>query len=435
MTRTTRLLLPLLLASGLGVGCSPDSGTLDGAPVAIAGTDSLSATALVAMLLQSPQLPSEDLARGAITIWVDNALAIAAAQNGPPLDDDATLERIARPDVVAGVIEAYAATRTGSVVPTEAQVDSLVRTNSVRAFRRLARTGIAPSDTTGLIAAGRQLMELRQRITTEGSTDAAIRALGASSANIEVSITPAYAHGEIPSAVAEAIWRLQPGEVSMPLAGLGGAQIFERLPAEAVREQLTAWLGPQLQREEDRRYIDSTMAARQLRIPDDAIARLRRAASEPQQLEGDAPLATWQDGELTAARANEWLATMAAPERAQLALESDSALTSVLRLMGRREILFGIATAAGIDASPIRTRLFEDYRTRIDSLLTAARAAASAEAWLGEVLGGRTRFVRFPGALPALLRQRFPVSWDPARMEVALQEAKRTWQAPTPTTP
>jgi hypothetical protein len=253
--------------------------------------------------------------------------------------------------------------------------------------------------------------------------------MGAAAAGIEVSEPLASSRPELPEALAATIWRLGDNELSDPIVGNGAIQIFERMPAASAREQVAAWLTPVLQRRADADFIDSVVVSRGLTVADDGPARLRAAAVEPGTFDSEAPLATWSGGELGTLETRRWLGMMPAAERARLRLASDTSLTRTLSLMSRREILFDLAVASGIDPDASRAELLPVFREQLAVLMTDARAAGDPTAWFNDILGGRRPFRPLPGALAAVLRERSQVTVSEEARSAATREAARTWQA------
>jgi hypothetical protein len=332
-------------------------------------------------------------------------------------------------------IQRYADGRTATVTPTAAQMDSVVRGNTVRVFRRYMIGPIDPRDTTAVIAASRRLFRLREQASVEGSPAAALRTLGDDAAGIEVSPMQANSRQELPEQLANTIWPLNDRNLSDPVLGGGGVQLFERVPAAEAREAIAAWLGPVLQRRADAVFIDSVMTSRNLAVADDGAARLRAAAVEPGRFASDAPLATWSGGDLSTEEARSWLAIMPAPERARMRLASDTTLSQTVDLMARREVLYELAIAAGTDPGLAREELMPDFRGQLQALAADARAAGDPTVWMNDVLAGRRTFRPQPGSLPALLRDRMEVTVDDEALTAGLREATRLWQAPASRAP
>jgi hypothetical protein len=332
--------------------------------------------------------------------------------------------------MMEGAIQRLGDTRTGTVTPTAAQVDSVARGANVRVFRRYVIPGVPASDSARLVAEGRRLLALKDRAVADGGGAAALRNLGAGAAGIEVREPTAHTRQELPEQLAAALWRLNENELSDPLGGEGGIQVFERVPNASAREAITAWLTPNLQRRADGQYIDSIIRGRQVVVAQDGAARMREAAVEPGRFASDTPLATWEGGELTTVETRSWLAMMPAPERARLRLASDTNLSQALHLMARREILFDLAVTSGIDTVAVLTELVPVFRERLTALMADAQAAGDPTTWFSDVLEGRRRFTPLPGALSMVLRDRTaPVMNDEARI-AATREAARNWKAP-----
>lgn len=428
--------LGLLVSLVAVAACGGAKGALEDAAVVAVPGDTLTTAALRDILLQAPAPPTEDASIGAISIWTDLAVVVHAVQSGATLVDDATLETIMRPVMMEGTIQRYGATRQGTTSPSAAQIDSVTRGVDVKVFRRFIIGPVAATDSSGILAAARRLVRLKEQVAADGSVEAAMRSLGANAAGIEASEPQATHRSEMDPKLAAAIWQLNDNEMSDPVVGNGGIQVFQRVPNAAARPAIVAWLSPVIQRQADAVFIDSIVAGRHLAIASDGASRLRAAASEPGTFASDAALATWDGGELTPADARTWMSLIPAAERARMRNASDTSLTETLTLMGRREILFELAVGAGVDSNAVREEVLPVFRQRLTALVTDAQAVGNATAWFRDVLEGRRPFQPLPGALASLLRDQVTVTVNDEARGAALREAVRTWSGPgTPQAP
>ena len=418
----------LLLAATLVamVACGDPEASLDDAVVATP-TDTLTGNVLRDILLQAPAVPGEDASLGAVSIWTDLAMVVGAATAGDSLDE-ATLTAVMLPAVMERTAQRFGESRAGSLTPTPAQIDSVARGNTVRVFRRYIIGPIAPTDTALVLREGNRLMRLKQQAAADGTPAAAMRSMGDAAEGIEVSEPLATARQEMPEQLAANIWRLGDNELSDPILGNGAIQLFERVPSASAREQIGTWLTPVLQRRADAQYIDSVVASRALVVADDGAARLRDGSAEPGTFASDAPLASWSGGELSTAEARRWLGMMPAAERARLRLASDTSLTQTLDIMARREIIFDLAVASGIDPYASREELLPVFREQLAMVMADAREAGDPTVWFRDVLEGRRQFRPLPGALAAVLRERTQFTVHEDAREAATREAARSWQ-------
>lgn len=418
----------LLLAATLITfgACGGSEATLDDA-VAATATDTLTGTALRDILLLAPAVPGEDASIGAVSIWADLAMVVGAAAAGDTLDE-ATTTAVIYPAVMERTVQRFGEARAGSMVPSPSQVDSAGRSNNVRVFRRYTIGPVAPNDTALVMREGSRLMRLKQQAAIDGTPAAAMRTLAEAAAGIEVSEPVASSRQDLPEALANTIWRLGDNELSDPVVGNGAVQLFERVPSASARDQIATWLTPVLQRRADAQFIDSVVASRALTVVDDGAARLRAAVIEPGTFASDAPLATWSGGELSTLEARRWLGMMPAAERARLRLVSDTSLTQTLNQMSRREILFDLAVASGVDPAVSREELLPVFREQLAAVMADARAAGDPTVWFHDVLEGRRQFRMLPGALAAVLRERSQLTVSEDARIAATREAARTWQ-------
>jgi hypothetical protein len=414
----------------LVAACGPEETNLDELAVVTIPTDTLTAAELRDILVLAPAMPNDDAALGAVSIWSDLALVSGAVANGANLADDATVNVIMRPVMMETTVQRFGATRAGSAVPTAAQIDSVARGTQVHVYRTFAIGPVDPSDSARVLTEGQRLVRLKQQAAVDGSTAAAMRSLGDEVSGIVVSEPVANARPELPQQLSAAIWRLNDGEISEPIIGNGGIQIFERVPNATAREAVAAWFTPVLQRRIDTEFIDSVMTSRGLTVVNDGASRLRAAGAEPGVFASDDALVTWSGGELRPGEALAWMALMPAPERARLRLGSDTSLTQMLNQMGRREILFELAVTAGIDTNAVRDELLPVFRERLTLLMSEAQATGDPTVWIQDVIGGRRQFQPLPGALSRFLRDRTTLVADDEARTVATREAARTWTSP-----
>lgn len=246
---------------------------------------------------------------------------------------------------------------------------------------------------------------------------------------------PAFAREELPQQIAAPTWELKPGEIS-PILGSGfGAHIIRRAQRAESRAALKAWLAPRFSRRIDSIYIDSLTRVNKLAIAPDAVARLRAMAPEPLLPVEGAPMVTWQGGALSPADVRLQLGMMSPIDRNGLGIASDSAGGALLRELGQRKMMETFASPGGVPNAQARAALAPQYKSGLDSArariqlyATGKPAGEAAGAYIDAILSQQTYYRPMPGALVAVLRQRYPGKIDDAALKAILQRAQRDWQ-------
>jgi hypothetical protein len=237
-----------------------------------------------------------------------------------------------------------------------------------------------------------------------------------------------------PGRLADAAWRLAPGEVSMLLSSEAGIHIMRRTTAAEARESLRGWLAPVLARQADSIWVDSLALARNLAIAEDAPARLRELGVEPYTGGGDAPFAVWQGGDLSAEETRMWVSVLPLTERAGMADAPDSALVLLVEQFSEREL---VAEAAGI-SDPVSDRawsaLVPQYRAAVSAVMEQHRdilsrpdSNAALRDYLVAISTGERPYRPLPSGLGGMLRRDLEVSHNTRALEAIVTEAARAW--------
>src|SRR5690606_29001034 len=235
----SKLLLPLLLLAACGD--SGDAGLPDGV-TAVAGEDTLQQDQLMQLMVAAPKAPTLDDARSLVHTWVNFALVGDALDRDPTLaqyEGDAT-----RTDINAHAIRDYAnQRREAGREATDAEIDSIVRTNSVRSFDVYSIHGDPRVDSVAFIDGIRLLERLREvSIANGGKVAEAFAALTpAEQDRFDLVRMPAVSRGELPGNLADQLWPMGVGEVSQVIAGGPGVQIFTRRNTAEFRADVARW--------------------------------------------------------------------------------------------------------------------------------------------------------------------------------------------------
>jgi PPIC-type peptidyl-prolyl cis-trans isomerase-like protein len=399
----------------------------------------LSGTTLERWLLASSKPPSDSAVAILVSAWIDEALLATAMQRGPPLDDSVTVDAAIQTDAARGSIREFWLERYANRTPaSDIQVDSLYERDQLRVLQQLQLLLPRGSDSATIRRIGGRAVELRRRALLPGAKFSALvrEASEDSVGRAHDGFLPAARRGEMPPAIAGAVWGLQPGGVSAVLRSSAAFHLFRRATQSESRQSLRQWLEPQLAQRADRRFGDSVVRTRQVKLAPDAAARVRAMAREPLTATGQAPLATWNGGELTPIRAREGVVLLSPLERVVLSDASDSATTVFISELVQQEIFLALAVPAGGVTARARTALAPAYRVALDSVRallirvggSAPDPAAAATALVDSVVGLALLFRPLPGGLAGVLRSRYSVAVDSAALGVLLRTARVGWQ-------
>ncbi len=434
-----RVIAPLLLLALPMVGCSTDGGFSDSTVVATIGEAELTAGELEALLIQAPAAPTLVQGQAVLSTWLDHAGYVVANTRGDDLRGAAIRDEVTAPELVrVSILELAMQTRATRVDPTDVQVDSLASLGTVRAFTRFSVPVPDPTDSAAVDGAIRRLGNIRLEIGKLPLDSFSVAAIPpALLRDVEVSTTSGLMRADLPPAIGAGLWQLEPGMASDFISGAGGAQIFVRLPANQARDPLRTWLAERLNLAADQKYVDSLAAAAGLRFTDDAVGRMRQLSREPIRSEGDAPLGSFEGGEVTVVDARNWIGFMPAAARASMLDGSDSAISTLLTEAGKRAIMQRIAPAPPAEAV---AAIQASYAARLDSL-DAALATLDASGgpgpramqWLTRIFQGQAPLVALPGSLGLLLRDRHEATVDFEALEWVVERAASAWAVKTGT--
>jgi hypothetical protein len=430
-----RVITPTLVLAAVLTGCGGGEEFSDATVVATIGEAELTAGALESLLIQAPDAPTIVQGQAVLSTWMDHAAYVVAASRGEDLTAESVRRDANAPEVVRAAILALATqARSTRPAPSDAQVDSLAALGTVRVFERLSVPVADPTDSAAVDRALRRLADIRREIGAMSTERFSMSQVPATLlTGVERSTTGALTRADLPAPISGGLWRLEPGMVSDFISGAGGAQVFIRLPAQDVREPMRVWLAERLNVAADQRYVDSLTAAAGLAFADDAILRLRQLGREPLRAEGDAPLGSFNGGEVSVADARAWLGFMPAATRAGILVASDSAISSLLTEAGKRAIMQRIAPEPPAEAV---AAISANYAARLDSLNaelasldTTATPTEQAKEWITRIFAGERPLVPLPGALGIVLRDRFQATVNFEALEWVVQRAASAWAA------
>jgi hypothetical protein len=243
-----------------------------------------------------------------------------------------------------------------------------------------------------------------------------------------------------PGRLADAAWRLQPGEISEIVYSPAGLHVLRRATLAESRPGMKAWLAPRLAQRADSVWADSLTAARHMALASDATIRMRELGEEPHSAGGDAPLVTWDGGDLSPDEVRDWLAVTPAVERAGLPVASDSSLTILLRQLAQRELAWEAANPGGARVTPDAWEaLAPQYRQTLAAMinayrpqLTGADSNTAVRGFMTAVAAGSIPYRPLPGALGGMLRRDATITVNQEAVDAIVTEAANAWQARNP---
>lgn len=430
----TRLALGLaVITAACGDGNPGDASEV----VATAGDAALTRGDLTSLLTRSPIPPTEGLAFGLTSAWIDHALTI---QHLDALDSDRIFEAATVQAHLDSLVQRLIASRRlAARAATQEEVDSIGRRGDIHVYRMYA-IGLPPGDSSAQASGAGILLGLRSAALAASTSPAEQMANLSESDRKKIVTTdfPATNQAGIPAGLASQIWDLREGEISMPLRNQDLLQMYYRVPRPAANSALAEWTRLAVQARTDSLMIDSLTTARKFSVPDDIAARMRGAFNEPGTISGTGAIASWDDGETTPDEAMAWIRTMPAPVRAERITASDNELVRLAQAAGRRELLAELVKnvdTAGLEAAirSVYTAQVNDLRSDAKQVALGATPSERAFAWSTAETLIKVPYRSEPSGLGAALRALTPVDVDAVRVRGALGEAVRVWQAPDAT--
>ncbi len=424
----------------LAAGCSgvPDADKArEAAVVEVAGA-TLDGATLERWLLDAPAMPSPATAAVLVSAFIEGALVGDALRQGQSLDDSATTVEAIIPDAIRGtILDEFAVRARQRPVPSDAAADSLAGLGGTRVFQHILLTIDWPrADSNAQRARGLAAQALLQRIQAGEDFTAVARAVSEDTATAaRGGYLPAIRRSDLPdSRFATVAWALQPGEVSEIVASPVGIHLLRRPPVREVRDQFKAWLAPRFSRRADSLWVDSLSQARQLMLAANAADRARAAAEEPVAMSSDAPLATWEGGNLSARDVERWVALLPPVERVALMDAPDSAASLFVRELAQRHLAYqvitgdtGITTRAWEALAPQYRTVLAVVREEMRPMLADGDPSAAAKAYVLGVTTGGQRYRPLPGGLAGALRARAEVTVKHDAIEAIIAAARPTW--------
>ncbi len=375
-----------------------------------------------------------------VSAWIDVALLATSMSAGTRLDDSATVDAVIEPDADRGAINKFAAARAAAMPdPTDAQIDSIGKLGMVRVFQQIMLVIPRTADSATIGRVTLRAKQLHQQAVDKPATFTALvrEASEDTASRARDGYLPAGEYNDFAPQLAQRLWTVRPGEISLVTLSESGRHIFRRATLEESRPAVKTWLRNRRARAADSVFRDSLTNARNINVAPDAASRLRASLREPVLAPAGPPLATWKGGALTPASARVWMMMLNAIGRMSLYASSDSSVRAYVRELAWREILLADVAPTGGITPEARHVLGAEYRTALDSVRapllrvgTGLSPEQLATAAADSALAGRIRIHPLPGALSAVLRTRYPVTVDTAALNALVHAAIDAWQPP-----
>jgi hypothetical protein len=427
------------------VACSGDMSIEDAREAAVVTVEgvTLDGATLERVLLASPPQspgPTRDAASVVVSAFVDAALLRQALVRGDSLTDSVTVMEAVAPDAIRGQILELLDRRAAAMpAPTDAQADSVGRLGGVRTFQHILIRVADPSDTNQTGPAVRRVRAILAELNRPGVSfaDVARRESEDTLTAPNGGALPPLQQRDLPTEAgfADRVWALAPGDVSRMLISRSGVHVVRRTTLVEGREGFRMFLRPIFTRRADSAWVDSLSRSKSLTLASDANARLRELAVEPFDGGGDAPLATWQGGELSPAEARMWISVLPVAERVALPLAPDSSITLFLEQLAERDIVAEQASGAERVTARGWAALAPQFRAAIQAVseqyrdaLVIGDSTTALRTFLVEVATGQRPYRPLPGGLSGFLRQGAEVEINQRAIDAIVTTAARQWQ-------
>lgn len=416
----------------LPAACSSQKGGDPNSAVVVSvGKAELKGATLAGWLKQSPTPPTAAAMGLLVSTWIDQAEIATALRDGKALDDSATALAVIAPDAARGVLNNYWRARA-KLRPkvSDRSVDSLAARDEVRVFQHLFIDGSRAKDSASRMAVVNRMRALMVRLKKGESFTALVKEASEDTATVRNDgYLPAVMKENLPDGLQATAWALEPGEVSQLLPSRIGLHVLRRATAAEAREAMRTWLVPRFGLQADTKFVDSVALARKLTVAKDAPNRARAIAPEPLLAADGAPIATWEGGALSPAQLRVWIAMLGPVERVALSGAADSTAFMFIRETALREMLLGMIAPTGPNTPEARSALLPVYRSMLDSVVSDMKEFSgkepgeAASAITEGLVKSQRRYRPLPGALPAILRTRFPAKVDTVALRNILSAA------------
>lgn len=410
--------------------------------VTVAGVTLDGATLERALMAAPPQSPgpSRESAGVVVSAFIDAALLRQALVRGDSLTDSTTIVEAIAPDAIRGqILELLEQRAAGQPEPTDEQADSLGRLGSVRTFQHILVRVQDPTDSVQTQVAVSRIRAIEAELARPGADfgDVARRMSDDTMTSRSGGNLPPMRQRDLQGQpdFAQRVWALGPGETSRPVISPAGVHIIRRTPLVDGRAGFKTYLRPALTRIADSIWVDSLSNAKSLTLASDLVPRLRELAVEPYDGGGDAPLATWQGGELTADEVRMWISVMPIIERVAMPTAPDSALTLFVEQLAERDIVAEQASGSTRITPRAWEALAPQFRAAITSVaeqyrdvLVSGDSSAALRNFLVEISTGQRGYRPLPGGLPFVLRRNAEIEINQRAIDALVAASARQWQ-------
>ena len=291
-------------------------------------------------------------------------------------------------------------------------VEGVFRAGSLRLIAHVLRRAGPETSSSERLRQQRTAERLVNTLVEGGSWDQIVAESEDAASRQAGGLLGLVGRGELPSTLDRTAFGLEPGQVSGITQSSQGFHILYRPRFEEVGSLYASRLRQRRLTEADAAAAEKVRAARGIATSPGGPAVLRRMAEAPGDwLESQQPLATWDDGSLTAGVVARYLFFLPPGSLSELALGGEEARRDLLGDLATRELRIADAAARGLSADPSVAEAYAlshademEYWTLVLELDGAEAPSRSALARHMELVVSRQEEARsLPPLLEALL--------------------------------
>jgi hypothetical protein len=416
-----------------------------------AGSQELSVTRLAEMLGASKIPLRRDVVQTVADMWVNYQLLARAAAHNDSLNQQQLIDEAMWPATTNTRIKKF----YEGVSKTWVSADTAANASDYAAGKLLAARHIlfnAPPDTSPAARASaesalKKAQSVRAQLTSANFAEMATKynQPGAAGPGGDLGVFPKE---QMVPEFGNALAALKPGEISQPVRSQFGYHIIRRSTYDEVKDQFAAANGQGAQRTGESTYVARLTESAKVQVKPNAPAVVKAIASAPDAHKDDKTvIATSTAGDLTAARAAQWITAFPNPPQLRQQIQSapDSALPEFVKALVRNELFLHQADSAKITLDTSETneirRAFVGMVANTwsglnispnrlaDSAKTVAErerlAATRVNNYMDRLLTKDEQFVPIQPTLEAALHAKYEYKVNAAGIDRALESATR----------
>ena len=364
---------PLLLLLTVAAGCGD---LTDRGVAARAGDWTLTEGRLAELIVLAQPFPMDSMTVHQLADhWVSMAALLLRSAAGDSLLGPEALAEATWLERREAVLDADREARLGSEITLDAAAAEEIFTDGRLRLvaHALRRVGPETSSSEQLLQQ-RTAERLLSTLVEGGSWDQVVAESEDLATRGAGGLMGLFALGELPSTLDRAAFQLEPGQVSSVVQSAQGFHIVYRPRYEEVGSLYMEHLRQRFLAESDAAANRQELASRGFEVTAGGTVVLGRMAQDPTEwLESAQPLASWEEGALSAGVVARYLDFFPPESLAELAEAAEDARVQLITDLGIRELRYADAVAAGEGLSPTLEESF------------AAAHADEIEYWSGEL--------------------------------------------------